>query len=103
MNDPIDPNRPAIDPNRPEHRSDLETEATAAPVRRNVRSEGSGAIIAVVGVAALIIVGMLYIMQPPADAPSSMSSEAPAKTAPAPVPAPAPAPVTPAPAPGETK
>lgn len=101
MNDPIDPNRPAIDPNRPEHRSDLETEATAAPVRRSVRSEGSGAIIAVVAVAALIIVGMLYIMQPPADAPSSMSSEAPAKTAPAPVPAPAP--VTPAPAPGETK
>lgn len=103
MNAPIDPNRPegyrpAVDP-------DLDTETRAAPIRRVERSEGTGAIIAVVAVAALIIVGMLYIMQPPADVPASMSSEAPAKTAPAPAAPSTPAPVTPAPSPspGETK
>jgi hypothetical protein len=62
------------------------------------RSEGMGAIIAVVAVAALIIVGMLYIMQPPSDSPTS-TTQAPSPTAtkPIPAPAPAPAPTTPAP------
>jgi len=83
MHTPLDPNRP----DQPE----LDPQTRAIPEQRLDRGDGMGAIIAVVAVAALIIVGMLYIMQPPADAPSSITSEAPAKTAPAPA---APAPQT---------
>ena len=62
--------------------------------RREARSrdadpgEGMGAIIAVVAVAALIIVGMLYIMQPPPETPGAVTSEAPSTTTPAPAPKP---------------
>jgi hypothetical protein len=41
-------------------------------------SEGMGAIIAVVAIAALVIMGMLYIMQPPTDAPATTTTQAPA-------------------------
>jgi hypothetical protein len=49
-----------------------------------------GAIVAVVAVAALIIIGMLYIMQSPSETPSTASSEPPATTAPSTKPTPAP-------------
>ena len=54
-------------------------------------SEGMGTIIAVLAIAALLVIGMLYIMQAPSEPPSSATSEGPAKTAPA-APAPAPKP-----------
>ncbi|HWB44046.1 MAG TPA: hypothetical protein VG900_01275 [Hyphomicrobiaceae bacterium] len=61
------------------------------PMRRNPnRNEGMGAIVAVVAVAALIIIGMLYIMQSPSETPSTASSEPPATTAPSTKPTPAP-------------
>jgi hypothetical protein len=72
------------------------------PMRRDPnRREGMGAIVAVVAVAALIIVGMLYIMQSPSETPSTASSEPPATTAPSTT-KPAPAP-TPKPAPAPSK
>jgi hypothetical protein len=72
------------------------------PMRRDPnRREGMGAIVAVVAVAALIFVGMLYIMQSPSETPSTASSESPATSAPStPKPTPAPTP-TPAPAPNK--
>jgi ferritin-like metal-binding protein YciE len=72
------------------------------PMRRDPnRREGMGAIVAVVAVAALIIVGLLYIMQSPSETPSTASSESPATSAPStPKPTPAPTP-TPAPAPNK--
>jgi hypothetical protein len=48
------------------------------------RSEGLGAIIAVVAVAAVIIVGLLYILQPPAELPRRVTSEAPSAISPFP-------------------
>jgi hypothetical protein len=74
--------------NRP-YRAD-EPAATPLPASETNRAEGTGAIVAVVAVAMLIIAGMLYIMQPPSDVPASRTTEAPVTT-------PAPAPSTPAP------
>ena len=71
MNSPVDPEN--ADLARPEARS-----------RYVDRSEGLSAIVAVVAVAAVIIAGLLYILQPPA----GTSSEAPAVTTPAPLPKP---------------
>jgi hypothetical protein len=75
MNSPTDPDK--ADLVRPEARN-----------REMDRSEGLGAIIAVVAVAAVIIAGMLYILQPPAEAPNRVTSEAPSATTPAPAPKP---------------
>ena len=75
MNSPVDPEN--ADLARPEARS------------RDVdRSEGLSAIVAVVAVAAVIIAGLLYILQPPAGTPDTITSEAPTVTTPAPVPKP---------------
>ncbi len=52
------------------------------------RSEGLSAILAVVAVAAVIIAGLLYIMQPPVVTPGTVTSEAPTATTPAPLPKP---------------
>ena len=71
MNSPVDPEN--ADLARPEARS------------RDVdRSEGLSAIVAVVAVAAVIIAGLLYILQPPAGTPGTVTSEAPTVTTPAP-------------------
>jgi hypothetical protein len=75
MNSPTDPEK--ADLARPEARS-----------RDMDRSEGLGAIIAVVAVAAVIIAGMLYIMQPPAETPNRVTGEAPSAKTPAPTPKP---------------
>jgi hypothetical protein len=75
MNSPVDPEN--ADLARPEARS------------RDVdRSEGLSAIVAVVAVAAVIIAGLLYILQPPAGTPGTVTSEAPTVTTPAPLPKP---------------
>jgi hypothetical protein len=52
--------------------------------RDTSRGDGLGAIIAVAAVAGIIIVGLLYIMQPPAPGPTSVTTEAPPVTTPAP-------------------
>jgi len=75
MNTPLDPRPEPYNP-RPEMEPPLTSEL------REDRKEGMGAIIAVIAIAALIIVGLLYIMQPPADSPRSITSEAPSRTAP---------------------
>jgi hypothetical protein len=75
MNSPTDPDK--ADLARPEARS-----------RDIDRGEGLGTIIAVVAVAGVIIAGMLYIMQPPAETPNRVTSEAPSATTPAPAPKP---------------
>lgn len=78
-----DPNRPDLDhPRRPQP-EDFKSELVKQEER-----EGMGAILGVVAVAALIIIGMLYIMSPPVDSPRSVSSEAPGTTAPSPAPTP---------------
>ena len=48
------------------------------------RTEGVGAIFGIVAVAVLIVVGMIYILQPLGDAPARVTSEAPDATTPAP-------------------
>jgi hypothetical protein len=50
--------------------------------RETDTSEGTGAILAVVAVAALIILGMLYIMQPLGDTPATSTAEQPAIVSP---------------------
>jgi hypothetical protein len=75
MNSPVDPDN--ADLARPEARS-----------RGVDRSEGLSAIVAVVAVAAVIIAGLLYIMQPPVGTPGTVTSEAPSATNPAPAPIP---------------
>jgi hypothetical protein len=71
MNSPLDP-----ETTKPERRVENSREMD--------RSEGLGAIIAVVAVAAVIIVGMLYIMQPPAETPGTVTGQAPSVTTPEP-------------------
>lgn len=46
------------------------------------RSEGMGAIIAVVAVAAVIVMGLIYLMQSPVEPTRSVTSQAPTTTAP---------------------
>jgi hypothetical protein len=70
MHSPNDP-----DPTGPDRR--IEQLADREP------AEGAGAIIAVVAIAALLIVGMLYIMRPVAEPPSSVTSQT--ETVPTPV------------------
>jgi hypothetical protein len=72
-------------PNDPENADLARREARA---REMDRGEGMGAIIAIVAVAALIIVGMLYIMQAPPEARRAVTSEAPTVTNPVPAPKP---------------
>lgn len=78
-----------VDPKDP-RRLDPEQEAMRQDTfyRDADRGEGMGAIIGVVAIAALIIIGMLYIMQPPADTPGSVTGQGPSTTTPAPTPAP---------------
>jgi hypothetical protein len=74
------------DPNRPENferpvptRTDIQR---ADADQRDGQSDGMGAIVAVVAVAALVIIGMLYVMQPPNPNPARQTSEAPPASAP---------------------
>ena len=48
------------------------------------RNKGMGGIIAVVAIAALVIVGLLYTMQPQTETPARVTSEAPNATTPPP-------------------
>lgn len=76
MNSPTEPER-------------AESTGPTAPSRDIDRSQGLGAIVAVVAVAAVIIAAMLYMMQPPAQAPNRVTSEAPTgASSPAPTPKP---------------
>jgi hypothetical protein len=75
MNSPVDPDN--ADLARPEPRS------------RDVdRTEGLSTIAAVVAVAAVIIAGLLYIMEPPVGTPGTVTGETPTATTPAPAPKP---------------
>jgi hypothetical protein len=73
--DPTNPRYPdQRDPNRPDYD------------RLADRSEGVGPILAVVALAAMIIVGLIYLMQSPTDSPSRVTSQGPTATSPTPVP-----------------
>lgn len=85
MNTPIDPS----DPTTPRFPTDRRERDRPEYYDRAIdRSEGMGAVVAVVALAALIIVGLLYLMHPGSETPGRVTSEGPAATAPS-VPAPA--------------
>ena len=75
MNTPFDPER-------------AEADRRMTEARQSDRSEGLGAVIAVVAVAAVILASILYILGPPAETPARVTSEAPGVTTPAPQPKP---------------
>jgi hypothetical protein len=70
MDPPIDPDTKNLDRRPAEQGAD--------------QSEGMGAIVAVVAIAALIIVSLMYLLRPPSDVPSTTTSQAPGVTTSAP-------------------
>ena len=63
-------------------------EARSRAAVASTGAESLSAIVAVVAVAAVIIAGLLYILQPPAGTPGTVTGEAPTVTTPAPAPKP---------------